>query len=124
MMAAVPKEGTSTGWIYWQLLSVDFADFAQDGALPSVNQKQLHGIPIPSLGAGNEDQAVEILDTLDTAIRETEALIDKLKAVKQGLLHDLLNRGIDANGQLRPQQSEAPQLYKVSPLGWIPRSGR
>lgn len=63
----------------------------------------------------------QILETLDTAIRETEALIDKLKAVKLGLLHDLLTRGIDANGQLRPSQSEAPQLYKESPLGWIPR---
>ncbi|TVT67640.1 MAG: restriction endonuclease subunit S [Pseudomonas sp.] len=62
----------------------------------------------------------QLLDTLDTAIRETEALIDKLKAVKQGLLHDLLTRGIDADGQLRPPQSEAPQLYKESPLGWIP----
>ncbi|SFB05275.1 restriction endonuclease subunit S [Azotobacter beijerinckii] len=70
-----------------------------------------------------DEQAViaRILDTLDTAIREAEALIDKLKAVKQGLLHDLLTRGIDANGQLRPPQSEAPQLYKESPLGWIPR---
>ena len=25
------------------------------------------------------------------------------------------------NGELRPPQSEAPQLYKESPLGWIPR---
>jgi len=63
----------------------------------------------------------QILDTLDTAICETEALIDKLKAVKQGLLHDLLSRGLDANGQLRPSKSEAPLLYKESPLGWIPR---
>lgn len=63
----------------------------------------------------------DTLDTLDTAICETEALIDKLKAVKQGLLHDLLTRGINANGQLRPPQSEAPQLYKESPLGWTPR---
>ncbi|MBB4724899.1 restriction endonuclease subunit S [Xanthomonas euvesicatoria] len=62
----------------------------------------------------------EILDTLDTAIHETEALIAKLKAVKQGLLHDLLTRGIDANGELRPPQAEAPHLYKSSSLGWIP----
>ncbi len=68
-----------------------------------------------------QKKIAQILDTLDTAIRETEALIDKLKAVKQGLLHDLLTRGIDANGQLRPPQSEAPQLYNESPLGWIPR---
>ncbi|MDC7830984.1 MULTISPECIES: restriction endonuclease subunit S [Pseudomonas] len=76
-------------------------------------------LPVPSLA---EQHAIaQVLDTLDTAIRETEALIDKLKAVKQGLLHDLLTRGIDTNGQLRPLQSEAPQLYRESPLGWIPR---
>lgn len=68
-----------------------------------------------------QQQIIEVLSTLDTAIRETEALIDKLKAVKQGLLHDLLTRGIDVNGQLRRPESEAPQLYKESPLGWIPR---
>lgn len=69
---------------------------------------------------GEQRTIAQILDTLDTAIRETEALIDKLKAVKQGLLHDLLTRGVDADGQLRPPQNEAPQLYKESPLGWIP----
>lgn len=71
----------------------------------------------------HEEQSivVDILDTLDTAIYETEAIIAKLKAVKQGLLHDLLTRGIDANGELRPPQSKAPYLYKESPLGWLPK---
>jgi len=62
-----------------------------------------------------------VLDSLNTAIHETEAIISKLKAVKQGLLHDLLTRGIDANGELRPPQTEAPHLYKESLLGWIPQ---
>lgn len=78
-------------------------------------------IPVPLAPQEAQPVIAQILDTLDTAIRETEALIGKLKAVKQGLLHDLLTRGIDANGELRPPQSEAPQLYKESPLGWIPR---
>ncbi|MNJ44186.1 EcoKI restriction-modification system protein HsdS [compost metagenome] len=70
----------------------------------------------------HEEQSVvvDILDTLDTAIHQTQAIIAKLKAVKQGLLHDLLTRGIDANGELRPPQAEAPHLYKPSPQGWIP----
>ena len=63
----------------------------------------------------------QISERLDTAIHETEAIIAKLKAVKQGLLHDLLTRGIDANGELRPPQGEAPHLYKESTLGWIPK---
>jgi len=78
-------------------------------------------IPVPLAPQEAQPVIAQILDTLDTAIRETEALIDKLNAVKQGLLHDLLTRGIDVNGQLRPPQSAAPQLYKESPLGWIPR---
>jgi type I restriction enzyme S subunit len=68
-----------------------------------------------------QTKIAQILDALDTTICQTEAIIEKLKQVKQGLLHDLLTRGIDANGELRPAQSEAPHLYKESVLGWIPR---
>lgn len=68
-----------------------------------------------------QQKLAQVLDTLDTAIHETEAIIAKLKAVKQGLLHDLLTRGIAANGEPRPPQAEAPHLYKESPLGWIPK---
>lgn len=77
------------------------------------------GCLAPELPAQKE--ITRILDTLDTAIHETEAIIAKLKAVKQGLLHDLLTRGIDANGELRPPQTEAPHLYKESALGWVPK---
>ena len=66
----------------------------------------------------------EILDTLDTQIRQTEALIAKLERIKQGLLTDLLTRGIDQNGQLRPTPDQAPHLYKDSPLGRIPKEWR
>lgn len=76
-------------------------------------------VEIPEL-VSEQAKIAEILDTLDTAIHEAEALIAKLKAVKQGLLHDLLTRGIDANGELRPPQSEAPHLYQPSLLGMIP----
>ena len=77
-------------------------------------------IEVPIADTNAQPVIAAVLDTLDTAIHETEAIIAKLKAVKQGLLHDLLTRGIDANGELRPPQAEAPHLYKESPLGWIP----
>ena len=64
----------------------------------------------------------DVLDTLDAVIRQTEAIVEKLKQVKQGLLHDLLTRGVGANGELRPPQSQAPHLYKDSLLGSIPRT--
>jgi type I restriction enzyme S subunit len=62
-----------------------------------------------------------IIDTLDSAIQQTEALIAKMQQVKTGLMHDLFTRGILPNGELRPQRDEASQLYKESPLGSIPK---
>ncbi|WP_257387601.1 restriction endonuclease subunit S [Tahibacter caeni] len=78
-------------------------------------------VSIP-VAVDEQRKLASVLDNLDTTIQETEAIIAKLKAVKQGLLHDLLTRGIDANGELRPPQAEAPHLYKQSPLGWIPKA--
>jgi len=76
-------------------------------------------LPVPSIDEQNE--FVRIFRTLDCAIRKTEAIVEKLKQVKQGLLHDLLTRGLDANGELRPSHEQAPQLYQESRLGWIPK---
>ena len=36
-------------------------------------------------------------------------------------MHDLFTRGVDENGHLRPTYEEAPDLYKPSELGWIPK---
>lgn len=90
------------------------------GSMKNLPKSKLMALPVSYPAQHEQTKIAQILDTVDTAIVETEAIIAKLKAVKQGLLHDLLTRGIDANGELRPAQSEAPYLYKPSPLGWIP----
>ncbi|MDA7492633.1 restriction endonuclease subunit S [bacterium] len=58
---------------------------------------------------------------MDRLIEQTEALIEKYRRVKQGMMADLLSRGVDEHGKLRPTQKQAPQLYKQSELGWIPK---
>ena len=63
-----------------------------------------------------------ILDTVDDAIRSTEGLIAKLEQVKQGLLHDLLTRGIDENGELRDPDRHPEQFTRL-PLGPDPERG-
>jgi type I restriction enzyme S subunit len=67
-----------------------------------------------------EQQTIaEILDTVDEAIRTTEQVIAKLQQIKQGLLHDLLTRGIDENGELRDSKRH-PEHFKNSLVGKIP----
>lgn len=63
-----------------------------------------------------------ILTTVDQAIAQTEKAIEKLKKIKQGMMHDLFTRGIDIKtGKLRPSYFEAPELYKETKIGTIPK---
>jgi type I restriction enzyme S subunit len=61
-----------------------------------------------------------VLDTVDEAIAKTVAVIAKLRQVSGGLIHDLLTRGLDANGQIRDPIAH-PEQFQDSPLGRIPR---
>jgi type I restriction enzyme S subunit len=90
--------------------------------IPHVDKEILENISAFCPGDSQQRKIAEVLDTLDTAIHQTEAIVEKLKQVKQGLLHDLLTRGVDANGELRPSYEQAPELYQDSPLGWIPKA--
>jgi len=76
---------------------------------------EVAGLPLP------EQQLIaSILDTVDEVIRKTEEVIAKLQQMKQGLLHDLLTRGIDDNGELRDPDRH-PEQFKDSELGRIPK---
>jgi type I restriction enzyme S subunit len=113
------------GFIYYKLMERPARSFMRENSSGStVLHLKTSAVPrlpvqIP-VNIAEQRQIAEVLDTLDTAIHETEAIIAKLKSVKQGLLDDLLTRGIDANGELRLPQAEAQHLYKQSALGWIP----
>jgi len=69
-----------------------------------------------------QQRIAKILSTADAVIDKTQATIAKYKVIKQGMLHDLFTRGIDiATNNLRPRYEDAPELYKESKLGWIPK---
>lgn len=86
-----------------------------------INLSALKTVHIWAPQFSEQRQIALILDTVDTAIAQTEAVIAKLKRIRAGLLHGLLTRGLDEHGQLRPPPTEAPDLYQNSPLGKIPR---
>ncbi|MDQ7815975.1 MAG: restriction endonuclease subunit S [Melioribacteraceae bacterium] len=63
-----------------------------------------------------------ILSSIDSVISKTETAIEKYKSIKQGLMQDLFTRGIDVKtGKLRLSYNQAPELYKQTKLGFIPK---
>ena len=92
------------------------------GAQPNISSKQIENLSINLPPLPQQRKIAEILSTVDAVLEKTEAAIAKYQQLKQGLMHDVFTRGIDVHtGQLRPKQTQAPELYKQSPLGWIPK---
>lgn len=121
--ALFPKANVSPRYLLRVLDSLKFhAESVSVGStVKGIRISDLLGIQAPIAPPHEQPKIAQILDTLDTQIQKTEALIAKLEKIKEGLLHDLLTRGIDQNGQLRPKPEQTPKLYKDSVLGLIPK---
>jgi len=107
-------------FVFWSVVHKDIRRYIAGGTRSKLTQKELRSIEIDTPPLPEQCRIAEILDTLDEAIRKTEQVIAKLQQVKQGLLHDLLTRGIDGHGELRDPERH-PEQFKDSPLGRIPR---
>ena len=111
--------GPDLRWLYWALSRLPLTQLEASTGVPGLNRHDVYGLCIPVPSLSEQHRIAEILDALDEAIQRTDQLISKLKQIKQGLLHDLLTRGLDANGELRDLERH-PELFKESPLGRIP----
>jgi type I restriction enzyme S subunit len=119
----VPVKGIDAHFLYYQLdLNKErYGALGIGSTFFEVNKKDTEKFELLIAPAPEQRRIAEILSTLDETIEETEALIAKYQHIKAGLMHDLFTRGVTPDGKLRPTRAEAPQLYKESPLGWIPK---
>jgi len=116
------NEGVDTKWLYYSFLNTDISKLNEATGVPSVSSKALYKLKFKWFELPEQRQIATILSTADAVIEKTQAAIAKYKAIKQGMLQDLFTRGIDTTtGKLRPSYQDAPELYKESKLGWIPK---
>jgi type I restriction enzyme S subunit len=101
--------------------AIYFSKLANGSTRYGLSSSAIANTAIPLAPLPQQRRIAEILSTLDEAIEQTEALIAKMQQVKAGLMHDLFTRGVTPDGRLRPTREQAPELYKESPLGWIPK---
>ncbi len=111
----------SLRWLYWCLSSLPLKNLDSSTGVPGLNRHDIYAVEVNVPSLPEQRRIAEILDTVDAAIQQTEALIAKLKQMKAGLLHDLLTRGLDAHGHLRDPVAH-PEQFKDSPRGRIPQA--
>ena len=121
--ALMPRPGLLSEYLYYALTQ------SSDNVLRCVDEsshgtgrletKALGNVRIRIPPPAEQRRIAEILDTVDETIRATELLIAKLEQMKQGLMHDLLTRGVDDGRFLRDPASE-PGRFVESALGLLP----
>ena len=90
--------------------------------LASINKTLLRDLPIPLPPLPEQKKIAAILSSVDEAIQATQGVIDQTRRVKEGLLQDLLTRGI---GHTRFKESpigEIPEGWEVRQLGEVTES--
>ena len=101
--------------------AVYFSKLANGSTRYGLSSSAIASVTIPLAPLEEQRQIANVLSMLDKAIEKTESLIAKYQQIKAGLMHDLFTRGITPDGKLRPPREQAPELYKETPIGWIPK---
>jgi len=84
--------------------------------MPRTSWRTLSGIEVFAPSETNAQKlTADILDAIDNAILETDAVIEKLHAVGKGMAADLFRRGLDSNGELR-----SPDTLIYTAIGALP----
>jgi type I restriction enzyme S subunit len=79
---------------YYLLKSKELSHFASKTTHPIITQTFLNHFPIQLPPLPEQQKIAEILSTVDEAIRKTDEVIAKTERLKEGLMQELLTRGI------------------------------
>lgn len=110
---------SDTEFLYYSLQFSEEALKAQgqSGTQTNLNTSIVSDLEIFHPSYEEQARIADVLSHIDQAIEQAEAVIAKQQRIKAGLMQDLLTKGVDADGNIRSEESHE---FKDSPLGRIP----
>lgn len=121
------REGVSSSYITQAVLSKYFLDQMTNRmtgtSYPAVNKSDFKNVRLFSPPLPEQRRIADILSTVDEQVQQTDEIIEEKKKLKQGLMQDLLHKGIghDEFKQMHigPKRSTLPVDWDVVQLGEI-----
>ncbi|MEQ1566831.1 MAG: restriction endonuclease subunit S [Myxococcota bacterium] len=92
----------------------------QGSTFEAINGTDLRGLPVVTPPLPEQKKIAAILSSVDEAIQATQAVIDQTRRVKEGLLQDLLTRGLPGHTRFKQTEiGEIPESWEVGALGSV-----
>lgn len=92
---------------------------SQGSTFEAINSNDLKGLKLPIPHIDEQEKIALILSTVDEQIDNVDALIEKNKELKKGLMQTLLTKGIGHTKFKKTEIGEIPEEWEVKKLGDI-----
>ena len=83
----------------WEAVFDDAVRAAEGTKMPRTSWDKLRNFKVPTHDIDQQRRIADILDAADAAIRQTDAVIAKLRQLRAGLLHDLLPHRVNSDSK-------------------------
>lgn len=116
IFALRPKNNKiSQEYLYYLMnyISPTLSNFAGGSAQKVIGKVPINKFEFPIPNLLEQQKITEVLTTIDEAIEKTDAIIEKNKRIKQGLMQDLFRYGIDEHGNIRSEKTHKFKTVKI-----------
>ena len=110
------KNRDNIDFMVYYLESKDYSRYIAGSAQPKITQAQCRKFLLPSPDLKEQEKIASILSTVDEQIDNVDALIEKNKELKKGLMQTLLTKGIGHTKFKKTEIGEIPEEWEVSNL--------
>lgn len=108
-LIATPAQSNSHfDFLGYLLSALDLPSYATKTAQPLLTKSRLGPVRVALPSPVEQEKIAAILSAVDDAIRATQAVIDRTRRVKEGLLQDLLTRGVGPDGKPHADLKQPP----------------
>lgn len=111
------KNRDNIDFMVYYLESKDYSRYIAGSAQPKITQAQCRKFLLPSPDLKEQEKIASILSTVDEQIDNVDALIEKNKELKKGLMQTLLTKGIGHTKFKKTEIGEIPEEWQVKRLG-------
>jgi len=103
---------------YYFLQRLNFKQFHAGTSVPTLNRNLVHPmtISIPS-NIAEQLKIAEILSTVDTIIKKSEEIIQRIRSMKKAMMNQLLTKGIGHTKFKQTEIGEIPEEWNIAKLG-------
>jgi type I restriction enzyme, S subunit len=120
-VGAIRPLSANRNFIYYTLLNAQnsLASVSQGSTFDAINGKELRSLSLLIPPLSEQKKIAAILSSVDDAIQAKQAVIDQTSTVKQGLLQQLLTRGIGHTRFKQTEIGEIPEEWEIVDLGEV-----